>query len=81
MKKLTILLPLFLCGLFFSQSKADSIEFKKISDEILTNGQAYNNLHELAKDIGHRLSGSEAYEKATKWAYAKLKEAGADKVW
>ena len=81
MKKLTILLPLFLGGLFFAQSKADSIEFKKISDEILTNGQAYNNLHQLAKDIGHRLSGSEAYEKATKWAYDKLKEAGADKIW
>lgn len=81
MKKFTILLPLFLGGLFFAQSKADSLEFKKISDEILTNGQAYNNLHQLTKDIGHRLSGSEAYEKATKWAYEKLKEAGADKVW
>ncbi|WP_417428873.1 M20/M25/M40 family metallo-hydrolase [Halpernia sp.] len=81
MKKLTLLLPLFWGGLFFSQSKSDSIEFKNISDEILTNGQAYNNLHQLAKDIGHRLSGSEAYEKATKWAYKKLKEAGADKVW
>ncbi|MBC7556241.1 MAG: M20/M25/M40 family metallo-hydrolase [Chryseobacterium sp.] len=81
MKKLTILLPLFLGGLFFAQSKADSLEFKKISDEILTNGQAYNNLHQLTKEIGHRLSGSEAYEKATKWAYEKLKEAGADKVW
>ncbi|SEF50441.1 Zn-dependent amino-or carboxypeptidase, M28 family [Halpernia humi] len=81
MKKFTILLPLFLGGLFFAQTKADSLEFKKISDEILTNGQAYNNLHQLTKDIGHRLSGSEAYEKATKWAYEKLKEAGADKVW
>jgi carboxypeptidase Q len=80
MKELNLLLPLFLGGLFFSQSKADSLEFKKISDEILTNGQAYSNLHELTKDIGHRLSGSEAYEEATKWAYEKLKEAGADKV-
>lgn len=81
MKKIAILFPLFLGGLFFAQSKADSLEFKKISDEILTDGQAYNNLHQLTKDIGHRLSGSEAYEKATKWAYEKLKEAGADKVW
>ena len=81
MNKLTILLPLFLGGLFFSQSKSDSLEFKAISDEILTKGEAYDDLHSLTKDIGHRLSGSEAYEKATKWAYDKLKEAGADKVW
>ena len=81
MKKFTILLPLFLGGLFFAQSKADSIEFKNISNEILTHGEAYYNLHQLAKDIGHRLSGSEAYEKATKWAFEKLKEAGADKVY
>ena len=81
MKKLSILIPLFLGGLFFAQSKTDSIEFKAISDEILTHGEAYNNLHELTKNIGHRLSGSEAYEKATKWAYEKLEEAGADKVW
>lgn len=81
MKKLTILFPLFLGGLFFAQSKVDSTEFKNISDEILTNGQAYNNLHELTKNIGHRLSGTQAYEKATDWAVQKLKEAGADKVW
>jgi carboxypeptidase Q len=81
MKRLAIFLPLFLGGLFFAQTKADSIEFKNISDEILNHGEAYNNLHQLAKDIGHRLSGSAAYEKATKWAYEKLKEAGADKVW
>ena len=81
MKKLTILLPLFLGGLFFAQSNTDSTEFKAISDQILTKGKAYNDLHELSKNIGHRLSGSQAYENATKWAYDKLKEAGADKVY
>lgn len=80
MKKLSLLLPLFLGGIFFGQNQ-DSIRFKKISDEILLHGEAYNNLRELSKDIGHRLSGSLAYEKATQWAYNKLKEAGADKVW
>lgn len=81
MKKFTILLPLFLGGIFFSQSKEDSVQFKKISNEILTNGQAYDDLRELSKDIGHRLSGSAAYDKAEKWAYNKLKAAGADKVY
>lgn len=68
-------------GLCFSQSREDSIQFKKISDEILLHGQAYENLRELTKDIGHRLSGSENYEKAVVWAEQKLRDAGADKVW
>lgn len=68
-------------GLCSSQFKQDSIQFKKISDEILLNGIAYDNLRELTKDIGHRLSGSENYDKATIWAEKKLIEAGAEKVW
>lgn len=80
MKKLLIL-PLFLGGFLFSQQKNDSLEFRKISSEILNNGTAYNNLYDLTKNIGNRLSGSESYEKAADWAVQKLKEAGADKVW
>ena len=68
-------------GFCFSQLKQDSIQFKKISDEILLNGIAYDNLRELTKDIGHRLSGSENYDKATIWVEKKLREAGAEKVW
>ncbi|MBF8456120.1 M20/M25/M40 family metallo-hydrolase [Kaistella sp. G5-32] len=82
MKYSTIkILPLFLGGILFSQSKQDSLQFRNIADEILVNGTAYENLHQLTKNIGHRLSGSDAYEKATDWAVLKLKEAGADKVW
>ncbi|AZA83332.1 peptidase M28 [Chryseobacterium lactis] len=65
----------------FGQTKEDSIQFKKISTEILNNGKGYNELRELTKNIGHRLSGSEAYEKSVKWAEQKLRDAGADKVW
>ena len=82
MKYSTIkILPLFLGGILFSQSKQDSLQFRNIADEILVNGTAYKNLYDLTKNIGHRLSGSAAYEKATNWAVLKLKEAGADKVW
>ncbi|MDR6405689.1 MULTISPECIES: M20/M25/M40 family metallo-hydrolase [Chryseobacterium] len=63
------------------QAKEDSIQFAKISTEILNNGKAYTELRDLTKNIGHRLSGSEAYEKAVKWAEQKLRDAGADKVW
>lgn len=75
------ILPLFLGGILFAQSQQDSVQFKNISDEMLVNGTAYENLHQLTKNIGHRLSGSVAYEKAVDWAVLKLKEAGADKVW
>ena len=75
------ILPLFLGGFLFAQKNADSLQFKNISDEILVNGTAYESLRDLTQNIGHRLSGSAAYEKATDWAVQKLKEAGADKVW
>ncbi|QOW09166.1 M20/M25/M40 family metallo-hydrolase [Kaistella flava (ex Peng et al. 2021)] len=75
------ILPLFLGGFLFAQQSADSLQFKNISDEMLVNGTAYENLRDLTQNIGHRLSGSAAYEKATDWAVLKLKEAGADKVW
>ncbi|GAA4156306.1 M28 family peptidase [Chryseobacterium ginsenosidimutans] len=65
----------------FGQAKEDSIQFAKISTEILNNGKGYIELRDLTKNIGHRLSGSESYEKAVKWAEQKLRDAGADKVW
>jgi carboxypeptidase Q len=65
----------------FAQTKEDSVQFRNISIEILNHGKGYNELRELTKTIGHRLSGSEAYEKSVKWAEQKLRNAGADKVW
>jgi hypothetical protein len=64
----------------FSQSE-DSMTIKKISDEILTNGKAYDNLRYLTKQIGGRLSGSPQMVKAEKWGVALMKESGADKAW
>ncbi len=82
MKKLFYVLPLFLGGIFYAQNfKADSTQFKKISNEILVKGKGYDDLRELTKNIGNRLCGSANYEKATQWAMQKLKDAGADKVW
>ena len=64
----------------FSQTE-DSIMIKKISDEILTNGKAYDNLHYLTKQIGGRLSGSPQMVKAEKWGVEIMKESGADNAW
>ena len=82
MKQILIkIIPLFLGGFLFSQTTQDSIKFKNISDEILVHGTAYENLRDLTQNIGHRLSGSAAYDRSVDWAVTKLKEAGADKVW
>ncbi|KQT35518.1 peptidase M28 [Chryseobacterium sp. Leaf405] len=79
MKKILGTSLLLLSIAVFGQ-KEDSIQFAKISTEILNNGKGYSELRDLTKNIGHRLSGSEAYEKAVKWAEQKLRDAGADKV-
>ncbi|ROI05149.1 M20/M25/M40 family metallo-hydrolase [Chryseobacterium sp. G0240] len=81
MKKILQTSLLVLGMTVFGQTKEDSIQFSKISSEILNHGKGYTELRGLTKNIGHRLSGSEAYEKAVKWAEQKLRDAGADKVW
>ncbi|WP_449387508.1 M28 family peptidase [Chryseobacterium lineare] len=96
MKKIFIIIPLFLGGFLFSQKKPlkkpvkkSGItqklnyhdEFKKISDEIMMNGTAYNNLGELTKGIGPRFSATPGYMKAVEWAERKLKEIGIEMIW
>ena len=50
---------------------------KKISDEILNNGKAYENLRYLTKQIGGRLAGSPEMEMAEQWGARVMKESGA----
>ena len=64
----------------FSQTE-DSAMIKKISDEILTNGKAYDNLRHLTKQIGARLSGSTQMIQAENWGMLLMNESGADKEW
>jgi carboxypeptidase Q len=59
----------------------DSVFIKRISDEIFTNGKAYDNLRDLTKKIGARLTGSPQMVKSEKWGLKTLKESGADKAW
>jgi len=81
MKKILATATILLSLNFIAQTKEDSIQFNKISTEILNNGKAYTELRDLTKNIGHRLSGSAAYEKSVQWAAQQLRDAGADKVW
>ncbi|WP_053328739.1 M28 family peptidase [Chryseobacterium gallinarum] len=96
MKKIFIILPLFLSGFLFSQKKPQKKpagkaaipvklnyhkEFERISDEIMTNGKAYDNLGELTKGIGARFSATPGYAKAVEWSEKKFREIGIDMIW
>ncbi len=59
----------------------DSIMIRKIADEILSNGKAYEDLRILCKTVGARLAGSPQMYKAEAWGQKSLQVAGADKVW
>jgi hypothetical protein len=79
--KQVILFIVFASGLVTAHSQSeDSIMIKKISDEILTNGKAYDNLRYLTKNIGGRLAGSPQMVKAEQWGEQVMKQSGADKV-
>ena len=88
-----IIIPLLMGGILFAQNKTTkpkpykvstvnyTTEFKRISDEILLNSNAYSNLRELTKDVGPRFSGTKGYDKAVNWAEKKLAEVGAENIW
>lgn len=64
-----------------AQNNSDSLTIKMISDDIFTQGKAYENLRVLTKSVGGRVSGSPQMYKAEAWGVNALKEAGADSVW
>jgi len=77
MRKLLLLLCFPLIGLAQNE---DSLFIKKMSDDILKNGKAYDLLQHLTKKIGGRLAGSPQYNMAEAWGAKTLKELGADTV-
>src|ERR1044072_3784172 len=88
MRKLFIsLFTFFICTCSFTQNVPkdsvgdDSIMIRRIANEILSHSKAYDNLHDLTKNIGSRLSGSAGFYKAEQWGLQVLKQSGADKAW
>jgi len=81
MKKSFLILFIFSLSTLISQNNEDSILIRKIYDYFLTESKCYDNLHYLCKKIGHRLSGSDAAQKAVQWAYETMKKTGADTVY
>jgi carboxypeptidase Q len=79
MKKFSLVLTaLFTVSLLHAQ---DSLTIRKIYDEALVNGKAYENLRYLCKNIGGRLSGSANAQKAVEWSKKLMESYGFDKVY
>ena len=79
MRKLFLLM---FCWPFLTQAQInqDSIIIKKMSDEIMTNGKAYDLLRQLTKQIGGRLAGSPQQQNAAIWGKRNMESFAPDKV-
>jgi carboxypeptidase Q len=68
------------CNISFGQ-KQDSIQLKKISDEIMLHGKAYAWLDYLSNRIGGRISGSPQAAAAVEYTHQLMDSIGADTVY
>jgi len=75
----TIVVLLIVCTL--KAQNDDSIFIRRIADEILVNGKAYDDLRVLTKQIGARLSGSPQMVKAEQWGLKIFQSLQPDKAW
>src|ERR1700750_2117926 len=79
-KSFFILFIIFSASLAFSQNE-DSIFIRRIADEILLRGRAYDDLRVLTKQIGGRLSGSPQMVKAENWGLKTFQSLSPDRAW
>jgi carboxypeptidase Q len=59
----------------------DSVFIRRIADEILVKGKAYDDLRVLTKQIGGRLAGSPQMVKAEQWGLKVFQSLSPDKAW
>jgi len=77
-------IKLFIAVIFLfalSVHAQDSLVLRKIYDEALVNGESYENLRYLCKQIGPRLSGSANAQKSVEWTKSLMDKYGFDKVY
>src|SRR5438270_3899096 len=81
MKKLLLTISAF-SGLISAWAQnEDSVFIRRIANEILLHGKAYDDLKVLTKQVGGRLSGSPQMVKAEQWGLQTMKGAGPDNAW
>jgi carboxypeptidase Q len=81
MRRFSMALLLIITGIAALAQNEDSIMIRRIADEILVNGKAYENLRTLTKQVGQRLTASPGWYKAEAWGVKVLKDAGAENVY
>ena len=79
MKKL-LLLPLLTFGVLTCIAQSDAEMIRKIYDEVLENGKAYEQLRFMTKSIGPRLTGSPQAAAAVDWTKEVMEDLGFDNV-
>jgi carboxypeptidase Q len=78
---LIVLFPSLFCAQNTQKIINDSSFIRKVYDEALLRGKAYEDLRELCKNVGHRLTGSAEAAMAVKWSEEKMISYGFDKVY
>src|SRR5919107_5105031 len=81
MRKRFLVFSLSFLSLAAVAQNEDSVFIRRIANEILVNGKAYENLRVLTKTIGGRLAGSPQMVQAEKWGLKAMQEAGAQQAW
>lgn len=79
MRKILVLV-LVIPFLANAQNSQDSVAIKRMANEILTNGTAYDLLYELTKKIGGRLAGSPQQQNAAIWGKRNMEVFAPDTV-
>lgn len=82
--RFTFFIFILLSSYCFSQQiehEKDSSFIRSIFDEALVNGEAYENLRSLCKDVGPRLTGSASAEMAIHWGIQQLTTYNFDTVY
>lgn len=79
--KLIFLWISMVCAVAVNAQNEDSLFIRKIYDEALVKGQAYENLRFLCKNIGSRITGSAEAEMAVSWGESVLKKMQLDQVY
>lgn len=81
MRKQVLVLLTAIASFTASAQKVDSLFIRNIYDIALEEGEAYDNLRSLCKDIGARVTGSAEAQMAVKWGKVLLKSYNFDKVY
>jgi hypothetical protein len=64
-----------------AQNSDDSVFIRRIANEVLSNGTAYDLLRQLTKQVGGRLAGSPQFARAVQWGQSSLQAIKPDTVY